>query len=63
MQPWKSKDTIEANPIGLSMDATAKLVPELDKHLAALFVLLHQYQKHHWLVEGPQYNDLHLFLG
>lgn len=63
MQLWKPKDTIESNPIGLSTNATAKLVPELDKHLAALFILLHQYQKHHWLVEGPQYNDLHLFLG
>jgi|SRR3990172_177785 len=63
MEPWKAKSTIEANPIGLSNDVTAKLLPELDRHLASLFVLFHQYQKHHWLVEGPQYNDLHLFLG
>lgn len=63
MQPWKTKDTVEDNPIGLSKDVTAKLIPELDSHLASLFVLFHQYQKHHWLVEGPQYRDLHLFLG
>ena len=63
MKPWKSKSTLEDNPIGLSKDVTAKLVPELDKHLASFFVLFHQYQKHHWLVEGPQFRDLHLFLG
>jgi DNA-binding ferritin-like protein len=63
MQPWKSKGTLEGNPISLSNDVTARLIPELDAYLASLFVLFHQYQKHHWLVEGPQYRDLHLFLG
>jgi len=63
MQPWKSKDTLEGNPIGLSNNVTARLIPELDAHLASLFVLFHQYQKHHWLVEGPQFRDLHIFLG
>jgi DNA-binding ferritin-like protein len=63
MNPWKSKRNLEDNPIGLSRDVVAKLVPELDAHLASLFVLFHQYQKHHWVVEGPQFRDLHLFLG
>ena len=63
MKPWKAKKTLEGNPIGLSNSVTAKLIPELDTHLASLFVLFHQYQKHHWLVEGPQFRDLHLFLG
>ncbi|MBT8400888.1 MAG: DNA starvation/stationary phase protection protein, partial [Rhodothermia bacterium] len=27
-----------------------------------LAVLFHQYQKHHWLVDGPQFRDLHLYL-
>jgi DNA-binding ferritin-like protein len=44
------------------MKTTAKLIPELDRHLASLFVLFHQLQKHHWLVEGPQTGDLHAFL-
>ena len=39
------------------------MVRELDAHLASLFVLYHQYLKHHWLVEGPQFRDLHLFLN
>jgi starvation-inducible DNA-binding protein len=63
MKPWKSKETLEDNPIGLTTDVVAELIPQLDRHLASLFVLFHQYQKHHWLVEGPQFRDLHLFLG
>lgn len=63
MKPWKPKATLENNPIGLPKHVTAKLIPELDEHLASFFVLFHQYQKHHWLVEGPQFKDLHLFLG
>ena len=62
MKPWKPKDTVEANPIGLPREAAERVVRALDPHVASLFVLFHQYQKHHWLVEGPQYRDLHLFL-
>lgn len=62
-QPWRPPETIEENPIGLPRDLVQKLIPELDRHLASLFVLFHQYQKHHWLVEGPQFRDLHLMLG
>jgi hypothetical protein len=29
-----------------------ELVPEVDEHLAALSVLLHQYLKHLWLARG-----------
>ncbi len=61
-QPWRAKDEIEENPIGLSKETVSKLLPELDRHLASLMTLFHQYQKHHWLVEGPQFQDLHLFL-
>jgi DNA-binding ferritin-like protein len=53
---------MEDNPIGLSKEVTSKIIPELDRHQASLFLLFHQYQKHHWLVEGPQFRDLHLFL-
>lgn len=60
--PWRSHDEIEQNPINLPMQAAKKLVPQLDEHLASFFVLFHQYQKHHWLVEGPQFRDIHLFL-
>jgi len=63
MKPWKEPGTIEGNPIGLERSATSKTIKELDAHLASLMVLYHQYLKHHWLVEGPQFRDLHHFLG
>lgn len=53
---------IEKNPVGLPKACMEQLVPELDRHLASLFVLFHQYQKHHWLVKGPQFRDLHHYL-
>lgn len=61
-KPWRPADEIEDNPINLPKSAATKIVPELDRHLASFFVLFHQYQKHHWLVEGPQFRDIHLFL-
>lgn len=60
--PWRPADEVEENPINLPRDAAAQVVPELNAHLSSLFVLFHQYQKHHWLVEGPQFRDLHHFL-
>lgn len=59
---WKPKSELEPNPIGLSRDAVVSVAPQLDEHVAALFTLFHQYQKHHWLVEGPQFRDIHVFL-
>ena len=61
-KPWRPASEIEDNPIRLPRAAAEKIIPELDRHLAALFVLFHQYQKHHWLVEGPQFRDIHIFL-
>ena len=63
MKPWKEPGTLEGNPIGLERTATAKMVKELDAHLASVMVLYHQYLKHHWLVEGPQFRDVHHFFG
>jgi DNA-binding ferritin-like protein len=62
-KPWRTAGKIEDNPIGVPAESVKRLLPELDAHLASLFVLFHQYQKHHWLVEGPQFRDLHLFLA
>lgn len=53
---------VDANPIGLSQDVTGQINPVLDKLVSSMFVLYHQYQKHHWIVEGPQFRDLHLYL-
>lgn len=56
------KNEIETNPIGLSRETAEMLVPRLDEQMASLFTLFHQYQKHHWVVMGPQFRDLHLYL-
>jgi DNA-binding ferritin-like protein len=53
---------IEENPIGLDQEVAEQLIPKLDEIQCTLWTIYHQYQKHHWLVEGPQFNDLHVFL-
>jgi len=60
--PWRAQETIEDNPIGLDDETVKQLLPKLDEIQATMWTLYHQYQKHHWLVEGPQFRDLHHFL-
>lgn len=57
-----SVNEIEENPVNLSEDTVKALTGNLDKIVSTMFVIFHQYQKHHWLVEGPQFRDLHLYL-
>lgn len=45
--PWRPADELEENPVGLPRSTAEAIVTELDKHLATLFVLFHQCQKHH----------------
>lgn len=61
-KPLRLPGEYEGNPVGLSAEACQAIGPELDRHLAAFSILYHQYHKHHWLVQGPQFRDLHLFL-
>lgn len=60
-EPWRPQQMIEDNPVGLDEEAVEQLVPKLDEIQCTLWTLYHQYHKHHWLVEGPQFRDLHLF--
>jgi len=60
-EPWRPQQMIEENPVGLSEEATEELIPKLDEIQCTLWTLYHQYHKHHWLVEGPQFRDLHHF--
>ncbi len=60
-EPWRAQRLIEGNPIGLSEETVAALLPLLDALQATMWTMYHQYHKHHWLVEGPQFHDLHLF--
>jgi len=62
MEKLREQNERQKNPVGLPQEAVDKLIPVLDAHVCSLFVLFHQYQKHHWMVEGPQFRDLHLYL-
>ena len=62
MKPLRSKSEYEGNPVGLSEEACNAISDELDRHLSAYVVMFMQYHKYHWMVEGPQFRDLHLFL-
>ncbi len=61
MKKLREKSEYEGNPVGLSKDTATKMAKELDRHLASFVILHNQYHKHHWVVEGPQFRDLHLF--
>ena len=61
-EPWRPQQMIEGNPIGLDQEVAEQLIPKLDEIQCTLWTLYHQYQKHHWLVEGPQFRDLHHLL-
>ncbi len=60
--PRQELGATAGNPIELPTKDTAQLIQALNTDVASLFVLFHQYQKHHWVVEGPQFRDLHLLL-
>ena len=61
MEKLRSKEAYEGNPVGLNDNTAQELGKALDAHLSAFIIMWHQYHKHHWLVEGPQFRDLHLF--
>lgn len=61
MDKVREKSEYEGNPVGLSKTTATKMAAELDRHLSSFIILYNQYHKHHWLVEGPQFRDLHLF--
>ncbi|MEJ8803076.1 Dps family protein [Pontibacter sp. H249] len=61
MKKLRDKSEYEGNPVGLTKDTATKMANELDRHLASFITLYNQYHKHHWMVEGPQFRDLHLF--
>lgn len=50
------------NPIGFKQSDAEKIVTAFNEHLAMTYVLYFQVKKHHWLVRGPQWHDIHLLL-
>ncbi|WP_018479393.1 Dps family protein [Pontibacter roseus] len=61
MEKLREKSEYEGNPVGLSKNTATAIATELDRHLSSFITLYNQYHKHHWMVEGPQFRDLHLF--
>jgi DNA-binding ferritin-like protein len=56
--------TVEGSEaLRIDADRAEQLVDALNTDLAATYVLYHQLKKHHWVVEGAEFRDLHLFLG
>lgn len=53
---------VRDNPFGLSHEVASQMVDALNTDLASMFTLYHQYHKHHWIVEGAQFLELHLLL-
>lgn len=53
---------VAPNPIGFPQEDAEKIVHAFNRELAATYVLYHQVKKHHWLVRGPEWHDVHLLL-
>ncbi|MBD2100733.1 DNA starvation/stationary phase protection protein DpsA [Leptolyngbya sp. FACHB-261] len=58
----QAPDVIADNVLRLERDLAGSVVNDLNPLLGSLFTLFHQYQKHHWVVTGPQFGQLHDFL-
>ncbi|WP_312909266.1 DNA starvation/stationary phase protection protein DpsA [Natronosalvus caseinilyticus] len=54
-------DTVEENALRLDQEKAEQVVDALNTELANSYVLYHQLKKHHWVVEGAEFRDLHLF--
>ncbi|UTF53384.1 DNA starvation/stationary phase protection protein DpsA [Natronosalvus rutilus] len=54
-------DKVEENALRLDQEKAEQVVDALNTELANAYVLYHQLKKHHWVVEGAEFRDLHLF--
>ncbi len=54
-------DELERNAIGLPSFTAKQVSGLLDTLVSSLSSQYHQYLKHHWVVEGPEHRDLHVF--
>ncbi|MCU4742092.1 DNA starvation/stationary phase protection protein DpsA [Natronoglomus mannanivorans] len=55
-------DVVEENRLRLDQDKAEQIVDALNTELANSYVLYHQLKKHHWVVEGAEFLELHRFL-
>jgi len=56
-------DVHESEALRVPEEKAEQLVDALNTDLAATYVLYHQVKKHHWLVEGAEFRDIHVYLG
>ncbi|MEW2353687.1 DNA starvation/stationary phase protection protein [Spirillospora sp. NPDC029432] len=69
-EPWVHTDgreiqefgTVRMFPLGLSFDARMYSCQRLNQILADSQILYSLYKKHHWLMRGPTFYQLHLLL-
>jgi starvation-inducible DNA-binding protein len=69
-QPWLHQNGVEIQrfgtvrqfPLGLSYDARMYSCERLNQCLADSQILYSLYKKHHWLMRGPTFYQLHLLL-
>ncbi|GET36823.1 Dps family protein [Microseira wollei] len=52
---------VQENPVGLGQEVTVPVTEGLNIALASFQALYLQYQKHHFVVEGAEFYDLHQF--
>ncbi|MUW15374.1 DNA starvation/stationary phase protection protein [Halorubrum sp. CBA1125] len=56
-------DVHESEALRVPEQKAEQLVDALNTDLAATYVLYHQIKKHHWIVEGAEFHDIHEYLG
>ncbi len=57
----QESNTVVENGLRLEGEKAEQIVDALNTELANAYVLYHQLKKHHWVVEGAEFRDLHLF--
>jgi DNA-binding ferritin-like protein len=55
--------TVEDNAVRLDTEKAEQIIEALNVDLAATYVLYHQLRKHHWNVEGAEFEQLHDWFG
>jgi DNA-binding ferritin-like protein len=55
-------DEVEPNALRIETDKAEQIIDALNTDLSNSYVLYHQLKKHHWVVEGAEFLELHRFL-
>ncbi|WP_139489546.1 DNA starvation/stationary phase protection protein DpsA [Brevibacillus dissolubilis] len=53
---------VKENPVVLDRGVAKQVSDGCNVLLCSVYTLFHQLKKHHWVVEGPDFRDLHLLL-